>query len=251
MRGGGGGAEAGGGRGGGGAKGAASSIPGMSHFSSVGQAAAGSLLNSSDALAYSWDALRLGTELGSAALHERGVREAGRHGGLAGIPPTAAEVLQLARSVRPGMCLPPRGSFLYQAVQCTAAHNELWRGSDPDGETCARIDAQIRSGWPGSPPPPPGALLVPYTAMSRLYEAMCQHEADKGVVFGTQTHYLTAPEVVERMRAAENGTAALAAMEREVLADAPADLTERRSAVGAELSKLLGHRRPVGGEEAI
>ena len=87
--------------------------------------------------------------------------------------------------------------------------------------------------------------------MSRLYEAMCQHEADKGVVFGTQTHYLTAPEVVERMRAAENGAAALAAMEREVLADAPADLTgaeERRGRRAFQAARSQEARRRRGGD---
>ena len=71
---------------------------------------AADLINSTQYLAYSWDALRLGTELGTVALNER-LGLSGEHA------LTAVQALEIINTLRTRTLLPPPGSALHAAAK--------------------------------------------------------------------------------------------------------------------------------------
>mmetsp|Transcript_15489 Transcript_15489/g.34578 ORF Transcript_15489/g.34578 Transcript_15489/m.34578 type:complete len:400 (-) Transcript_15489:60-1259(-) len=109
-------------------------------FSSASQAAAATILNSTDTLAYSWDGLKLGSEVGIAALAADSSRVSHRlkdsANAASSIPPeppeplSTTQTLHMIRRLRPKTCLPPPGSGLFGVVRRTKFENERWYGGD-------------------------------------------------------------------------------------------------------------------------
>ena len=127
---------------------------GATHFTSASQAATATLVNSTDNLAYSWDDLKLGTELGMGALDadrlrmSRGLKIIAKYASAAPPEPLSADhTLQMIHRLRPKACLPRAGSCLFGVVRQTKLENERWYGGDPErfaDEVDRRISEKVK-----------------------------------------------------------------------------------------------------------
>lgn len=146
--------------------------PQQQEGSSESPSAAAALLNSSQYLAYSWDSLRLGEELGTAALNEymerlRSRDILGTYGGLGAMSQlpgmactpihspspsrdmaklTAQQTLQIMNTLRAKTSLPPPGSDLHRIVQKNRFENrrELYGDDSEDDDTVGKESETVR-----------------------------------------------------------------------------------------------------------
>jgi len=204
-----------------------------------------------------------GAVVGTAAMaqHLKNMQHKEEQGGAGQAPAAAAiatpsQIMAMIRSLRPRTCLPPDGSGMVEMVQNIPSENALWYGKEPgkneagaststststleldaeevDHKIYQKIAAQennqdVDQGENGrdSTKIAEGDLIVPYSALSRLYESMCQQDAAKSSVAGGESNntfrrecrYMTAAKVVEKLKCYENTTVVLDKRERDTMA---------------------------------
>mmetsp|Transcript_30092 Transcript_30092/g.36755 ORF Transcript_30092/g.36755 Transcript_30092/m.36755 type:complete len:363 (-) Transcript_30092:116-1204(-) len=166
-------------------------------------ASANALMNSSQYLAYSWDGLRLGEELGASALNEfiGRVTNNGFDGGsdVDDYRLTAQDTLKIVDGLRAKTCFPPKNSDLHGVVQKTRFDNNKELPSDDDGDNDNDNDDRKDSSEDGG-----GELRTPLKSLARMYEFMCAQDADDGSYIRREMHYLSAKACVEKLRNLEN-----------------------------------------------
>ena len=213
---------------------------------------------SSKTFAYSWDSI-LGFDLDSAdvvvgtaamaqylkSMQEKELGSAVEAASTTTATPT--QILEMIRSLRPRTCRPPNGSGVVEVVHNKPSENALWYGKEEAGkgkegegasasvavldqyakEVDRKIHQKILAGNDDSQEKAgseivEGDLIVPYSALSRLYEGMCKQDVSSSAVGGESTfrrecRYITAPKVVEALRNYENTTVELDQRERDAM----------------------------------
>lgn len=202
-----------------------------------------------------------GAVVGTAAMaqHLKNMQHKEEQGNAGQAPAAAAtpsQIMAMIRSLRPRTCPPPDGSGMVEMVQNRPSENALWYGKEPgkDGAGAStststsklELDAEevdckihrkiaaqeknqdVDQGENGqdSTKNAEGDLIVPYSALSRLYESMCQQDAAKSSVvsgesnntFRRECRYMTAAKVVEKLKCYENATVVLDKRERDTMA---------------------------------
>lgn len=222
------------------------------HIPSSTSAATSELIHSTEYLAYSWDILRLGTRLGTAALNDClsggfGADVSGGNGRWCRRkgPLTAVQALQIVSSLRTKTIAAPAGSALHDVVRRdpdgrlgtdggrAILHVGLGSGAetdddddeeeeDPDSARDAEEEAPVPL-----PPPPTTAIIadsgpgsgpsLPLTALSRLYRLVCDQDADDGAAGRRESHYLSADACADRLRRLENRACELRVKQRAIM----------------------------------
>ena len=146
---------------------------------------------------YCWDALKLGEELGSAALNDF---FASANEGITVPKLNARQVLQIISSMRVKTVLPPPQSKLHKVVHKARLIQEDYTALDHD--------ISLKSTSP----------MVPYEKLEKVYETMCLQDIDDGSANRREVQYMNIDSLMEKFRSFENHACDLKMREEEVMA---------------------------------
>jgi hypothetical protein len=158
------------------------------------------VIQSSTNVVYSWDSLKLGAELGSAALNDFfAYANEGRAPKL-----NSRQALQIISSMRVKTVLPPPGSDLHSVVHKNRVIlDENHHNLENDQANAA-----------GLPP------MVPWKKLENVYETMCLQDIDDGSANRREVQYMNVDKLMETFRSFENQACDLKLREDEIMAKA-------------------------------
>lgn len=148
---------------------------------------------------YCWDALKLGEELGSAALNDF---FASANEGRNAPKLNSRQVLQIVSSMRVKTVVPPPGSKLHKVVHKARLIQEDSAALDHD--------IALESTTP----------MVPFEKLEKVYETMCLQDIDDGSANRREVQHMNIESLMEKFRSFENHACDLKMREDEVMATA-------------------------------
>jgi len=195
-----------------------------------GNVAENALLHNSQYLAYSWDSLKLGQNVGSVALNNYlnrgggGSRSNENNGRGCRSKLSPQQTLQIMNSLRPKTVLPPPGSELHDIIKLhykTMTTTTAWEHTDVEFEresvsktkieteanhpsiSSTTTDTKFHSSTlPAAIQPP--KLQLPLDSIKNLCELLQAQDEDDGAAARRKTHHLTAAACIDTLKSIEN-----------------------------------------------
>jgi hypothetical protein len=171
-------------------------------------------LNNAVRLEYDWKELKLGEEVGTAALN-RYLKS--QHSDPRRAPElTAQQTLQIAMSLRPRTILPPKGSILHRVMQkvrklamireCVATRNVKLTGPFRINTQAPELDILDTPGLRLQQESEDAAafLRAIFRSLSHTYQFLCEQDSDDDELFRREADYLRDAALLEQLRLLEN-----------------------------------------------
>jgi len=197
---------------------------------SSGDAVENAIRHNSQYLAYSWDSLKLGQNVGSVALNNYlnrgggGSRPNENNGRGRRSKLSPQQTLQIMNSLRPKTVLPPPGSELHDIIKLhykTMTTTTAWEHTDVEFEresvSKTKIEKEANhpsisstttdkkfysSTLPAAIQPP--KLQLPLDSIKNLCELLQAQDEDDGATARHKTHHLTAAACIDTLKSIEN-----------------------------------------------